>query len=185
MEHMKPLGSPPCWSKKYQDGEEECTQCRFQDSCKQEMLYQITRPGPSVVRNYPPPPRLNPSPTTSTMIPLPPKPYFAPPVSSIPVPIRTLPPVTAPPIQQPTQTSYYQQTTGFSLPSIAAQNPLASWHRPGAPSPPYYFTQYPGENTGLRLLKNIILRALEAICAELMQYFRHWTWPANPKSITK
>lgn len=177
MDHTKPSYSPDCWSKKYQDGEEECTQCRFQDTCRQEMLYQITRPNQPVIRNYAPPapPRL--SLPTETIVPLPPKPYFVPPVTSIPAPTRTMAPI-VPQVQQPQQTSYYQQATGFSLPNpTAAQNPLTPWHRPGAPSPPYYFVQYPGEGTGTRLMKNIILRALEAICAELMQYFRHWTWP--------
>lgn len=180
MDHMKPSGAPDCWGKKYQDGEEECAQCRFQDSCKQEMLYQTIRPNQPVLRNYAPssPPRLN-YPQSSTMVvPLPPKPYFAPPASSIPTPVPPrIMPSAALPVQQP-QTSYYQQSTGFSLPnSTAAQNPLTPWHRPGASSPAYYFTQYPGESTGTRLVKNVLLRALEAIFAELMQYFRHWTWP--------
>ena len=181
MDHVKPPGAPLCWGSKYQDGDEECRQCRHQDSCRQEMLYQISR---QPVRNYapqavprltlPPPP---PSPT-STVVPLPPKPYFAPPASSVPLPRTgtTQAPVPPPPPQQ----TYYQQSTGYSLPNPTV-NPMGSWHRPGAPSPPYYFTQYPGENTGTRLAKNALLRALEAIFAELMQFFRHWTWPPGQK----
>lgn len=179
MEHTRPSYAPNCWGKKYQDGEEECTQCRFQDTCRQEMLYQITKPSQPVIRNYAPPapPPLSLPPPSATIIPLPAKPYFAPPASSIPVPRTTSAPTVPPSVPQP-QTTYYQQSTGYSLPnSTAAPNPLTPWHRPGAPTPSYYFTQYPGEGTGTRLVKNIILRALEAICAELMQYFRHWTWP--------
>lgn len=56
-------------------------------------------------------------------------------------------------------------------------HPGAPMHRPGAQSPSYYFTQYPGESIGERLTKNIVLRGLEAIFHELMQFFRHWTWP--------
>lgn len=182
MDHAKPPGSPPCWGRQYLDGDPECRQCRYQDSCKQEILYRVSS-GPAT-RSYAPPvaPRLTlppppPSPTAaSVVVPLPPKPYFAPPVSSVPLPKTTTPSVPAPQ-QQPT---YYQQSTGYSLPNPTA-NPMGSWHRPGAPSPPYYFTQYPGESTGARLAKNVLLRALEALFAELMQFFRHWTWPPHQR----
>ncbi len=176
MEHTKPLYAPNCWGKKYQDGEEECNQCRFQDTCRPEMMYQLTKTNQPMLRpsyvplpSQPIPPQL---PST------PPRPYFTPPTSTPPVSPapRTFQTQTTP---QPTQIPYYQQSTGFSIPNPTAQNPLTPWHRPGAPSPPYYFTQYPGEGTGSRLIKNVILRLLEALCAELLQYFRHWTWPPS------
>jgi hypothetical protein len=179
MDHNRPSGSPPCWGRKYQDGAEECMQCYYNEGCRQEMLYQVARPNQPAVRNYAPPiqpPRLALPTPSATVVPLPPKPYFAPPVSSIPVPTRTIPVPTVPTPPTTSQT-YYQQSTGHSLPNPGVNNPMAHWQRPGAPAQPYYFIQYPGESTGTRLVKNAVLRALEAIFAELMQFFRHWTWP--------
>lgn len=180
MEHTKPLYAPNCWGKKYQDGEEECTQCRYQDTCRPEMLYQVTKTNQPMLRpTYVPlPPRPTSLPQLPTAPPTP-KPYFTPPNYPITAPsvARTFPAQVTP--QPPQQPTYYQQSTGFSLPNSTIQNPLTPWHRPGAPSPPYYFTQYPGERTGTRLVKNVILRMLEALCAELLQYFRHWTWPPH------
>lgn len=182
MDQIKPPGSPPCWGKKYQDGEEECRQCHFNDGCRQEMFHQVSHPSLPVVRNYapPPPPRLT-LPTSSpptTVVPLPPRSYFTQTTVPAPPPPRTAPPVVSQGSTQQQPQTYYQQSTGFSLPNPAAQNPLTPWHRPGAPSPAYYFIQHSGEGTGLRLIKNALLRALEAIFAELMQFFRHWTWPS-------
>jgi hypothetical protein len=183
MDYQKPPGSPPCWGRQYDDSKQECYKnCEFRFECKQVTLHQIGLPTQRtqlpVMRSYAPPPvpsappRMLPPPATATVVALPKNPYFVPPPTTLPQPGRPIVPV--PPQQQQ---QYYQQSTGYSLPNPANPNPMASWHRPGAPAPGYYFTQYPSESVGVRLAKNSILRAFEAIFGELMQFFRHWTWP--------
>jgi hypothetical protein len=193
MSQYKPPSSPPCWGLKYQDGEKECEQCKYNDTCRPAMFSRLSNPSDQrtslpVIRTYSPPPvpstpphfQVQPS-MQQAIVPLPAKPYYPPPVNSIPLP-RVQAPVAAPSQSQTAQTvsqatQYYQQSTGWSLPSNANPNPMAPMHRPGAPSPAYYFTQYPTESVASRVGKNLLLRAAEAIFAELMQFFRHWTWP--------
>lgn len=193
---VKPAGSPGCWGVKYQDGDLECGQCKYKDTCREALLHRVVNPQAArtnlpVLSNYnpripapPPPPSVSNYASTQTAVaPLPSRPYFAPPVSSLPVPAKTVPPLptSAPQATTPqvttAQNQYYQQSTGWSLPNTSNPNPLAPMFRPGAPSPAYYFTQYPGESVVSRVGKNILLRAAEAIFGELMQFFRHWSWP--------
>jgi hypothetical protein len=183
MNNIKPAGSPNCWGRLYQDGEDECRQCRFRNDCKTEVLNMVNKPGVRLpmfgqyatpVAPMPPSRMALPAlpPPSSTVIPLPPRPHFAPPSQQTP-PARTIPQAPLP----PSTTTYQTSAGGYSLPNPGAPNPLSSWYRPGAPGPAYHFTQYPEESVGSRLAKNAILRALEAIFGELMQFFRHWTWP--------
>lgn len=181
MNLIKPVGSPPCWGETYQDGDEECRQCRYNSDCKMSVMEKVNRPGASLplIRNYapttmmpPPAPKLT-LPPTSTVVPLPPKPYIVPPV-------QTKPPVSNPPPPPPVSQQYTAGSNSvgaYSIPNTTTPSPFASWHRPGAPGPAYHFNQYPTEAVSTRLAKNAILRALEAILGELMQFFRHWTWP--------
>lgn len=181
MNYLRPSGSPPCWGQKYQEGEAECMQCDHRNSCQQEMIRMTTsNVSLPVIRNYSPP--ITPQRTTpTTVVPLPSRPYYAPPAPTIPLP--------KPPTQSTfsttqlsntaPQASYYQSSTGHAIPNTTTPSPFAHWQRPGAPTPSYYFTQYPEENVSTRLIKNALLRALEAIFAELMQFFRHWTWPSK------
>lgn len=193
--HIRPSNALPCWGAKYQDGDKECGQCRDKESCRPAMLDRILNPSEQrtnlpVLRHYspsatpPPPPPPPPTFQTSTsmaMVPLPSKPYYPPPVNSLPVPARTValpnPQPSPPQVQQTQAPQYYQQSTGWSLPSHSNPNPLAPMYRPGAPQPAYYFTQYPGESVATRVGKNMVLRMMEAVFGELMQFFRHWTWP--------
>ena len=183
--NIRPFNSPPCWGDKYQDGEKECEQCNFNDTCRPAMLNRITGIQPParnmlpVLRNYPTPVPPPPPPQMAithqqTMVPLPSRPYVAPPVSTLP---KSYTPSVATQVAQPTNPTYYQSSTGFSIPDHRNPNPLTALHRPGAPAPSYFITQHPGESVGLRVFKNVVLRALEAIFSELMQFFRHWTWP--------
>ncbi len=189
----RPNAAPGCWGSKYQDGDVECAQCKYKDSCREEVLNRVVNPNRTslpVLRNYtpsvaapppPPPPQMTSYASTQTaMVPLPSKPYYPPPVSSLPNP-RPTPalPTSAPPATTPQvgQAQYYQQSTGWSLPSTTNPNPMAPMFRPGAPAPAYYFTQYPGESVATRIGKNAVLRMAEALFGELMQFFRHWTWP--------
>ncbi len=176
MTQYKPATAPTCWGEKYQDGDKECSMCKFNDTCRPAMMTKINTPQTSlaVIRNYgPPTPPPVSAPPKQVVIPLPDKPYYVPPSAQKPI----LQPITQPQPQQPT--NYYQQSSGFSLQNPTNPNPLNSMHRPGAPTPAYYFTQYPGESVLWRILKNIFLRAAEAVFAELMQFFRHWTWPVR------
>lgn len=186
---FKPAGSPPCWGVKFQDGEKECVQCRFKDGCREALLSRVVSGPPRMSLPvltpkpppYPPPPPLPTMQTSQALVPLPAKPYYAPPINHLPAPKPQVPmPPTQQTAQQP-QPQYYQQSTGYSLPNPQNPNPLAPLHRPGAPSPAYYMTQYPGESVGTRIMKNTLLRALEAIMFELMQFFRHWTWPPSKR----
>lgn len=193
----KPAAAPPCWGAKYQDGDLECKQCKYSDTCRETVLQRIVNPQAQrtnlpVLRSYAPHPAPPPPPSISfsaqpqnTVVPLPAKPYYPPPVSSLPTPPKNVPfpsapssttaPHVAPQAHQAQQ--YYQSSTGWSLPSNSNPNPMAPMFRPGAPAPAYYFTQYPGESVASRVGKNLLLRAAEAIFGELMQFFRHWTWP--------
>lgn len=187
MNNMKPAGSPNCWGRLYQDGEDECFQCRFRNDCKTEVLNTVNKPGVRLPMfgNYAPPMAPTPPPRmalpstfhpAATIVPLPPRPYYVPPAQTSPVPGKPTMPVPQT-TTIPAAVTTYQNSTGYSLPNPSAPSPLASWYRPGAPGPAYHFTQYPSESVGSRLAKNAILRALEAIFGELMQFFRHWTWP--------
>jgi hypothetical protein len=96
------------------------------------------------------------------------------------------PPVPVPVYKPPMQNQMIQyaapapvavQQYNPMIPDPNNPNPMMPMARPGASGPPYYFTQYPGESIPQRLGKNIALRGAEAIFAELMFFFRHWTWP--------
>lgn len=188
MSQFKPAAAPSCWGSKYQDGEKECDQCKYNDTCRPAMFTRLssltsdTRVSLPVLRAYAPPPIPLPpinytvNQPMQTMVPLPSRPYYTPPAASLPIPGQ---PVHIVQPAQPQAPQYYQQSTGYSLPNPAQPNPMQPMHRPGAPSPAYYFTQYPGESVAGRVSKNILLRAAEAVFGELMQFFRHWTWPPN------
>lgn len=181
MSSYRPSSAPACWGLKFQDGEKECKQCSYNDSCRPAMMNRMTQSLP-VIQNFAPPaaPAFRPPAQPVQVIPLPARPLFAPPTvgtGMAPPPPPPPKPVTQAPPAPPQAGTYYQNTTGYSLPNQKEPNPFAAWFRPGAQAPAYHFIQYPGERTSTRLVKNAILRALEAIFAELMQFFRHWTWP--------
>lgn len=194
MSISKPVAAPVCWGTKYQDGDRECGQCRFDDTCRVKMLEVLTQPTSS----YHPPPSPPPPPPNSSgypflpvyqpskptgIVPTPPKPPTAPISTTSPAPIRyTTPSVPQPTYQPPVQyqTQQYQTPQQYHNVGYSIQdppNPISPIHRPGAPGPAYHFTQYPGETILARLTKNMVLRGLEAIFSELMYFFRHWTWP--------
>lgn len=186
MNLIKPAGAPPCWGVKYQDGDPECRQCYYADnSCQPAMMHRLTQPivdnrvSLPVVRNFAPPmltprPPVPPAPIAQPIIPLPPqKPAY----SAAPTSIVALPPKPTTPTVPTPPTSYQQAQIGYALPNLLQPNPLAYWQRPGAQGPGYYANHYPGESMTLRVTKNVVLRILEAFFAELMQFFRHWTWP--------
>lgn len=189
----RPSGSPECWGKKYQDGERVCENCSFNYSCRPRMLERLSNIGRPAL----PPPRTStpvvstaPLPTASSyqqkqpqqMVPMPSRPFQAPQATSVPAPVHVVnrTPSAAPATTQTQQPYYYNQTaSGYQLHNPTNPNPLSPMHRPGAQGPAYYLNQYPGENVGLRVLKNVILRALEVVFFELAQFFRHWSWPSR------
>lgn len=182
---IKPSAAPNCWGSKYQDGDEECRQCPHSDTCRLAMMERLSSPHPDARVNlpvisstFPPPPKpqINIVPPHQVIANIPAKTY----ASSSQVPIKTnYQTYTSPPVntQSYNHNPTYSTNTTYSLPDPTKPNPLNALHRPGAQSPSYYFTQYPGESVGERLTKNVILRGLEAVFYELMQFFRHWTWP--------
>lgn len=182
-----PLGAPSCWGQDYKDGDIECGQCRFNDTCQKEVLRG------SMNSSYPPMPSMPgsvPFPKTPPM-PVPPPTPYRPPQPPYQVPVH---PVTqyqqSRPVPIPIQTSYpvqsqqpYYQPPMVPPSQYAPQlpleipDPMVPWSRPGAMAPPYYFTQYPGETHGQRLVKNLILRGFAAIMFELFSHLTQWTWP--------
>lgn len=201
---MRPLGMPErldrCWGKLFQDGDRECEQCRWNDTCRARVLEVAATAPARTVAPLPvlqtPPPR-PPAPTTPTgIVPMPQRPavasppVYAPPATQATAQVRYATPsaptpAPAPPAQpQYQQTQYqqpyqYQQTQGFSIPDPNHPNPLVPMYRPGAQGPAYYFNQFPGESTGTRLFKNSVLRAFEAVFSEFAHFLRHWTWPPS------
>lgn len=194
MSISKPVGAPGCWGAKYQDGDRECGQCRFNDTCRPRMFEVLNESQASSYRAppAPPPPPISPSYQSlpvyqsnkpTGVVPIPPRPVAVPvPAAPPQVPVRYASPSAQQPVPQPTyqQPQPYQHqyhNTGYSIPDPYHPNPTVPMHRPGAPGPAYYFTQYPDETVAARLTKNMMLRGLEAIFSELMYFFRHWTWP--------
>ncbi len=155
-ESARPPGCTlPCWSWKYQDGDPECAQCPYRESCRSAVLWRSSQAPPA----------------PQSVMQMPQRQYAAP----VPPP---QPIYRQPPVQPQQQVVQYQPPQQAAVPyTNTTPNPLAPWQRPGAPSPPYYFNQYPGETIGSRLGKNMVLRALESVFTELMYFFRHWTWP--------
>jgi hypothetical protein len=169
----RPYGSPGCWGQQFTDGDRECVQCVFRDTCRSACMERATQMPMAPVRPQPQP-----------MVPLPARPYIGQPVVPPPPPVPQVyraptALAAAPPQQQVVQYQQYatQQVQVASLPDPNNPNPLVPMMRPGAMQPAYYFCQYPGETVFQRLAKNIGLRAAESMFGELMFFFRHWTWP--------
>ena len=184
-----PISLDNCWGKKYQDGDPECRQCKFKDTCRPKMFESLSAmptrpPSHQSLPIFPSAPATGyPRPVgTVPMPPSPPSPPSAPPAS---VPVRNFspsvpqPPPTYPVYDQQTQQTYQAQPQHYVLPNPHDPNPMAPMYRPGAPGPAYYFNQYPEESVAARLTKNVLLRGMEAIFSELMYFFRHWTWPPS------
>lgn len=185
---LRPPASPSCWGKKYQDGDVECSQCSFNDTCKKEVLRgamyapfpvqpvytQQTVPFPRPVTNPP---------MQSYVAPLPQHPvtsYGQNIARPAPIPQAPVPPPAysyqAPPSYQNYQAPpSYQNYQPLSL-NPYNPGPNAIWSRPGATAPPYHFNQHIGEGTTTRLGKNILLAALAALALELFNFFMHWAW---------
>jgi hypothetical protein len=177
-----PAGSPSCWGQKYQDGDIECGQCRFNDTCRKEVLRgsmnapiplsvsQVPFPSRPATPQWPAPANVQAPSPTPAFRPAPPPPPVAPQYQQ-PVPVSV-----APLYHTGYQPQY--QHPGYALP-LEVPNPMQPWSRPGAAAPPYYFTQYPGETAVQRVTKNLILRAIAAITQELLGFFIQWTWPPS------
>jgi hypothetical protein len=188
----KPAGSPPCWSMKYQDGDDECeNRCRFKESCRPAMLTRIASPIPVQTaqpfplpnRPFLPAPMVAPTPIYQQAPQLQPvtQPILRPPSTPVhqspqyqqyhQLPSVHQPPVVPPPITQ------YQHQNNYAIPDHRNPHPMAWMVRPGGSGPPYYFTQFQGESVRSRLAKNLLLRMLEAVLFELASFFKQWTWP--------
>jgi hypothetical protein len=169
-----PQGAPACWGSKYQDGDPECGQCKFNDTCRKEVMRQVTS---QPIRMPPPAPVPNPMlpPAMPSRITMPSQPFVSPYRAQVPAP-----PQIPPPAYHPAPPPGYQphQQTQYMLP-LSTPNPVAAWQRPGTPGPAYFFNQYEGESTPQRLGKNLLLRAMKSLFEELSMFFGHWTWPPS------
>jgi hypothetical protein len=153
------------------------------------MMARLTSPSPDryslpVTNSFQPTlPPAPPPPTSTAIVPLPPRAFSTPfpaPAPTYVQPAYNQPTYSAPPVKTYTPTTQSTQQQQTYYPIYAGQqppNPLVPMHRPGAPAPAYYFNQYPGESTTARIIKNSILRGVVAILEELMKFFTHWTWP--------
>lgn len=180
MQLNKPAGAPSCWSLQFTDGDQECMQCPYRDSCRPASMARYTQ-GPTSPMTY--------LPATQQAIPLPPRPYLGPGAQLPTIAPQAPAQVFRPPAPSPTVVQNYQQwgtpvqyppqtqPTQFSIPDPRTIHPGVPMMRPGAPVPAYYLCQYPEESVPARIGKNMLLRAAEAIFGELMLFFRHYTWP--------
>ncbi len=180
---IQPTGSPSCWGQKYQDGDVECGQCRFNDTCRKEVLRgamnspvtQVPMPQRPLIPQQPwpaPVPYPQPQVPLPTFRATPPPPPPVPPYQQQPVPVAVQP------LYHPNYPHPPQQPSFYALPA-AIPDPMQPWARPGANAPPYYFGQYPGETAVQRITKNLILRAIAAIAQELVGFLVQWTWPPS------
>lgn len=189
-----------CWGKLIQDGDRECEQCRWNDSCRSRFMEVAVAtpvrppPQPLPVYNTAPLP-ITPMPAAmpTGVVPMPPprvvtapppvyRPYQPPTQATAQVRYPTTPsvpqPVSTPQsYQHHPQYPYQHSQQGYSIPDPNRPNPMDPMFRPGAQGPTYYFNQYPEESTANRLMKNMFLRAMEALFSELSSFFRHWTMP--------
>ncbi len=162
-----------CWGQKYQDGDQECNQCAFKDSCRNAVLIQAaSRPiQPAKVVPLPTTPLFHPHPAQPVV----PQPTYRPnqPTALVPVQVQQYPTYQPAPQPVPQPAPTYMA----NIPDTNHPNPMAPMMRPGASGPPYYFTQYPGESVLQRLGKNMLLRGGATMFGELAYFFNHWTWP--------
>ena len=171
----RPANAPGCWGAQFTDGDRECIQCPYQDSCRSTCMNRAAAYNPPAPPTFP----------STTMVPLPTRtmlPTYPPPPPAAPVPVpvyRPPQPVVVQPhgqAQPQPPVVQYQASPGY-IPDPNNLNPLMPMIRPGVQGPPYYFGQYPGETIKERLAKNVILRAAEAFFQELVRFFGNWTWP--------
>lgn len=149
---QNPHGSPPCWGKAYEEGNskgaQECRECPFNFSCKSEYSQAIGRAAPQQQQWG-----WNGWGWQGMAPPTPPTPPRLPVIPTTPPP---------PP------------NNNYTRPQMGYNNSGPSW------SPDQFsaaFGQHPSETTGERLVKNIILKALEAVFTELARFFHFWPWP--------
>ena len=121
----KPSGSPPCWGKKYQDGDDECRQCKWNNTCRNETLMMLS--------NIPP---RQPAPVTSLPV------YGSPPPSptTVTVPLPTRPTTTSPPPYMPPQPQSVAQVR--YTPSAQPPAQPVHVHQPTYTQPTYQAPTY-------------------------------------------
>ncbi len=177
MAREEPAGAPICWSKQFDDDDDECKNCNYNVSCRPATINNNSarRNGQS--------PQLQMPQYHLPMMPQQP-PSFATRYgynSAQQMPGPMLPqasgyPRTPPP---PPQMAHAQVQTGFQPHAPSGWNtPIAYLPRPNPSNPAWW--QYQGESTRARLGKNMLLGALQALFAELLRFLANWTWPAVP-----
>lgn len=171
----EPEGAPHCWGKQFQDGDDECSNCDYNSSCRPATLHQISVRRQTTTPTYVPPPSYQPTRFGPPPPPMMPQPSFPQP-SQYP---RTTSPYPMSPPPQPMAPAMPPMNPQFAPPGW--NTPIAYLPRPNPATPAWW--QYGGETTRSRLTKNVILSALQAIFAELLRFFTNWTWPTS-RSIT-
>jgi len=160
-----PHDAPRCWGRSFQPNDRECNSCSYQYSCKE--AFSSTNGIPMV-------PTAMPGVPTIPQVPqFPSNPYTMP--SNVPAP-----PVqwrTVQPAQPTSQVPQYQHQQAAAYPGIPP------YFYPAYASGPYDYMavigQQPGEGTGERIVKNVILRALEAMLTEALRFLHFFSWPKS------
>lgn len=172
---LRPASAPTCWGRLYQDGDDECGQCPHNDSCRKE-VFRDTSSSPILQMG-----QGQERPTMHNPLPFPPKApvYPAQPVA-VPQPQYRATPYTPPPVHY----TYAQPQPVPVAPPYPTQPQYVPQPQPTYQAPPNYqqqppfsFNQFPGEGTVIRLIKNLILRALAGIFQELLNFAFQWKWP--------
>lgn len=163
-----PHDAPRCWGRSYTTTDRECGSCSYQYSCKEAF---------SCSNGIPTVPAMMPGVPTIPQVPQYHQPYTVPVnVPAPPVQWRTVQPN-----QQVPQQPQYQQPA-------AAYPGIPPYFYPAYASGPYDYMaiigQQPGEGTGERIIKNVILRALEAMLTEALRFLHFFSWPKSQSGVT-
>ncbi len=175
---MEPAGAPICWGRQYEDGNDECNNCKFSDSCRPAAINRSSMRRNGVQQQSLPQPRIS-LPVLPQQSYMPTPQFGVPQIPTLPQPSnypRTVLPHS--PIPQMAQQGHPQSPVGFQPHAPASWNtPIAYLPKPNPANPSWW--QYSGETTSSRLGKNIVISALQAIFAELLRFFTNWTWPTS------
>ncbi len=175
----RPSGAPVCWGRQYQEDDKECNRCDYRMSCKSSQFRSTTVPHPNALPMYQPQPYQAPQPywagqpanhlvpqqpiRVGVTQPQPPQVFSGASFPPPPPTMMTAPPAMALPVAQ--------QQTQHHIPAI----------QQGAFQQSQYFNQYyspyPNETVGERLVKHIFLRLGQVFFHELSNFFGLWRWP--------
>lgn len=196
---------PPCWGRSFNNEDPECRRCSYQNSCRDQIirLSQSLNRQPAPVLQPPAPATVTPTsyfaqfqqvhPQAAPTLPVPYQPAPA------PVPVAT-----APAAPQPVVVRHYAPPPA---PPAPPKPPVQVATQPAVPPPPQMMDVYgrvqdpmytmvtsaippfrpqmEGESFGMRVGKNMILVALEAVFGQIFLAVRQVFWPPTMPTVQK